>query len=126
MNAAEIEKRLRDLSLPELPEAWRAGIVSTALREAQKAQSDVRVWPPILILLRNLLARNPVTAMALALMWILIVAFRVTTPVDPAEKAMLAHFDPNRPVYVVSLREQIELAELLENPAPPAPPTRIP
>ncbi len=116
MKNEDIEKRLRELPQPELPPAWQAAILSSALREARGVKDRRGVWPPLLVMLRNLFARNPVTAMALATLWILIFLFKATTPVDPQEKAMLAHFDPNRPVYIVSLRDQIELAQLWEEP----------
>jgi hypothetical protein len=129
MNDADLEKRLRELPEMELPLAWRGPILAAALRAANQEGAEKRdraVWPPLLVMLRNLFARNPVTATALAMMWILIFALKAATPVDPAEKEMLAHFDPNRPVYGVSLREQIELAQLLENPAEPASAPQIP
>jgi hypothetical protein len=65
--------------------------------------------------LRNLFARNPFTATALSALWLLIFLFKATTPVDPSGKELIAHFDPNRPVYLVSLQDEIQLAQLLED-----------
>jgi hypothetical protein len=123
-----LEKKLRELPAPELPETWRAEILSSALREARASiqlvagdlrapvpSSRSRIWPPILIYLRNLFARNPWTASALTALWMLIFLFKAGTPVDPSEKMLLAHYDPNRPVYLVSLQDEILLAELWQD-----------
>jgi hypothetical protein len=121
MNDEQLENHLRQLPAPELPAAWRAYIVANALREALP---EVRQpWPPLLLVLRILFARNPFTAGALTALWLLIFLFKTTTPVDPAEKAMIARFDPNTPVHLVSLNDEIRLAELLQE--PPAP-SRLP
>ena len=44
--------------------------------------------------------------------WILIFFLKISTPVDPAEKMLLAHRDPSRPVYLVSISDEILLAQL--------------
>jgi len=119
-----IENELRRIPAPELPSAWRTEILASALREARATEPSRQAWPPLLVMLRNLFARNPITAAALTTLWMLIFLFKASTPVDPAEKAMLAHFDPNRPIYIVSLRDEIELAQLWEN--PPEQQRRIP
>ena len=114
MNDENLEQHLRKLPAPELPATWRGEILSTALREARVPAPTRQVWPPILITLRNLFARNPFTTGALTALWLLIFLFKTSTPVDPSEKEMIAHFDPNRPVYLVSLQDEIQLAELLQ------------
>lgn len=86
MNDEILEQHLRKLSAPELPETWRAEILSTALREARAHTPTRKVWPPVLVTLRNLFARNPVTASALTALWLLIFLFKASTPVDPSER----------------------------------------
>ena len=54
MNDEKIEQLLRDLSAPELPAAWRAEILSKAVRAARPPIREV--WPTILLYLRNLCA----------------------------------------------------------------------
>jgi hypothetical protein len=115
MNDEEIEQRLRELPAPELPATWRAEILTTALRDARRPAPTAQVWPPLLVTLSNLLARNPWTASALTALWMLIFLFKAGTPVDPAEKMLMAHFDPNRPVYFVSIQDEIRLAELWQD-----------
>jgi len=116
MNDESLEQHLRKLPQPELPAGWRTEIIAHALREARESTAPTRqVWPPFLMFLRQIVARNPVTASALSTLWLLIFLFRVSTPVDPSEKELLAHFDPNRPIYLVSLREEIQLAEFLQD-----------
>ena len=116
MNDENLERQLRKLPAPELPEAWRAKIISTALREAASSRCERAVWPAILIYLRNLCARNPITAGAMAALWLLILCLKVSTPVDVSDQALIAHYDPNRPIYFVSIQDQIRIAELLEEP----------
>jgi hypothetical protein len=118
MNDETLEQQLKNLPALELPAKWGTKILSTALREAG-AKRPRRAWPPFLLYLRSLFARNPITASALTALWILIFVFRATTPVDPAEKNLIAHYDPNRPIYIVSLQDEIFLAQLLdEEPQP--------
>jgi hypothetical protein len=116
MNDEGLEQNLRKLPQPELPAGWRTEIIAQALREARESATSTRqVWPPFLMFLRKIVARNPLSAGALTALWLLIFVFKVSTPVDPSEKELLAHFDPNRPVYLVSLREEIQLAEFLQD-----------
>lgn len=115
MNDDILEQHLRNLPAPEIPAIWRTKILSTALREARAPAPSRQVWPPLLVVLRNLFARNPLTATALAALWTLIFLLKASTPVDPSEKELLAHFDPNRPVYLVSLQDEIRLAELWQD-----------
>lgn len=115
MNDEYLEQHLRDLPAPELPETWRTEILSAALREARAASRMRQVWPALLVYLRSLYLRNPITASAMTALWILIFLFKASTPVDPSEKMLLAHFDPNRPIYLVSIREEILLAEVAQD-----------
>lgn len=115
MNDEILEQHLRDLPAPELPETWRAEILSAALREARTPAPSRQIWPPLLVTLRKLFARHPVTASALTALWMLIFLFKASTPVDPSKNELIAHFDPNRPVYLVSLQDEIRLAELWQD-----------
>ncbi len=124
MNDDEIERLLRQLPAPELPAAWRGEILAAARREARAERPARSVWPPVLIWLRNVFAHNPATSGVLATLWLLILMFRVTTPVDPAEKEMLARTDPSKPVYLLTMADEIRLVELVEN--QPSRPERIP
>jgi len=113
MNDETLEQQLRDLPAPGLPAAWRAEILSAARREARPRQRPV--WPPLLAYLRQLYLRHPLTAGALTALWLLIVFFKTSTPIDPMEKTLMAHYDPSRPVYLVSLQDEIRLAQLLQD-----------
>jgi len=115
MNDDQLEQHLRELPAPELPAAWRAEILAAAAHAARPPKREA--WPPLLVLLRNLLARHPWTAGALTTLWILIFLLKAATPVDPSEKALLAHYDPHRPVYIVSLQDEIRIAELWQDPS---------
>jgi hypothetical protein len=114
MTDDQLERHLRAMPAPELPASWRAEILATALREAHVPESRRATWPPLLVFLRNLIARNPFTAGALTALWILIFLLKTATPVDPAEQELLAHADPTRPIYFISLQDQIRLAELAQ------------
>jgi hypothetical protein len=124
MNDEILEQKLRELPAPELPGSWREEILSTARRAARSHNHQVS--PTLLIYLRHRCVRNPVTTAAMAALWLLIFLLKVSTPVDPAEKMVLAHFDPNRPVYLVSLRDEIQLAELGQDQPEPSPLRQIP
>lgn len=105
MNDHELEKLLRELPVPELPEAWRAGILARARRGAAVSASAAARGPlaPLAGLWR-LGLRHPVTAGALAVLWLVIVGLRVATPVDTlAGSADLARIDPNAPLRLVSV-----------------------
>ena len=113
MNDDQLEQHLRKLPAPELPAAWRAEILAAA-RAVRPEKRET--WPPLIVTVRNLFARHPWTAGALTALWILIFLLKAATPVDPSEKALLAHYDPNRPVYIVSLQDEIRIAELWQDP----------
>jgi hypothetical protein len=109
MNDERLENELRRLPAPELPAAWREEILAAAGNAAAPRRA---AWPPFLLMWRGVFARNPVTAGALACLWILIFALKVTTPVDPAERELLARADPHSPAPDFALMaEQIRLAE---------------
>jgi len=113
MNDELLEQKLRELPEPELPGTWRSEILSKALREARLSSQKRQAWPALLVYLQNLSRRNPITMSAMTALWLLIFVFRISTPVDPQEKMILAHFDPNRPVHFVSISDKILLAQLL-------------
>jgi len=112
MNDETLEQKLRELPAPELPGKWRAEILAEARSEARSQKREV--WPTGLVYLRSLWVRNPVTASAMAALWMLIFAFKASTPVDPDERMLMAHFDPSRPVYLVSISDEIRLDRLLQ------------
>jgi hypothetical protein len=114
MNDETHEQKLRELPAPELPAAWREEILSQARRAAHASSQKSQVWPSVLVYLRHLCLRNPITAGAMAALWMLIFILKAGTPVDPDEKLLLANFDPNRPVHLVSISDEILLAQLLQ------------
>jgi len=114
MNDDEIERLLRELPAPELPAAWRAEILAVARRAARREKPARREWPPLLLWLGHRLARNPVSAGTLAALWLLILLFRVTTPVDPQEQELLAHADFTQPVRLITVSDEIRLVEIAE------------
>jgi hypothetical protein len=125
MNDADLEKRLLELPSPELPETWRGEILASARREIRRSETQRPVWPASLVYLRNVFVRNPVTASALAFLWLLIFLFKTTTPVDLEERNLIAHYDPNQPIHLVSLQDEILLAEFLQD-EPERRPARMP
>ena len=124
MNDVQIEQELRKLPAPELPETWRGEILATARRGARAERPVRTVWPEVLVYLRGLCARNPITFGALATMWAMIFLLRMNTPVDPTERELMAHIDPTQPIYIVSMQDQIKLAELWQE--PPDQPEQMP
>ena len=115
MNDEILERKLRELPAPELPDKWRTEILSAALQEADSASQLRKVYPPLLVRFQNIFARHPWTASAMTALWMLIFLFKASTPVDPSESTLVAHFDPNRPIYIVSLRDELRLAQLWED-----------
>jgi len=117
MNDEKIEQHLRGLFAPELPESWRAEILSAAVSKASRQEQSRQIWPAILVYLRGMFSRNPITAGALTTLWLLIFLFKAGTPSESAsERMLLAKVDPNRPVYFVSIQEEIRLTELWQEP----------
>lgn len=115
MNDHEIEQKLRELPAPALPESWRKSILATARRGAAPSQRAQETWPAVLVYLRHLLIRNPVTAGALTALWLLILVFKTATPGDPDAERLMAQIDPHQPVRLVSLAAEIRLAESWQN-----------
>jgi len=124
MNDDEIERLLCELPAPELPEAWGAEILATARREGRSQPASRAVWPPLLLWARNIVARNPVTSGVLATLWLLIFLFRCNTPVDPAQKEILAHLDASQPIYFLTVADEIQLVESVQD--QPSPLKQIP
>jgi hypothetical protein len=120
----EIERLLRELPGPELPASWRAEILGAARRELRAETPTRREWPPILLWLRGILTRNPMTASALATLWLLIFLFHATTPIDSQEREILAHVDRSQPLHLITMADEIRLVELAEQ--TPAQPRAIP
>jgi hypothetical protein len=111
MNDDELEQQLRELPAPALPESWREAIVATARREVPARPRERETWPAVLIYLRHVFARNPVTTGALTALWLLILVLKTATPADPAADRLMAQIDPREPIHIVSLAEEIRLAE---------------
>ena len=126
MNGEKLEQLLRDLPAPELPASWRAEILSNAMRATRGTPSTRQVWSPVLVYVRNLCLRNPYTATAMTALWVLIFVFKATTPIDPQEKILLARIDLSRPVYLVSISEQIRLVQLALDESDQTPRRQIP
>jgi len=110
----EIERLLRELPAPELPPAWRAEILGAARRELHAETRTRREWPPILLWIRGILARNPISTGALATLWLLIFLFHATTPIDLQEREILAHADRSQPIHFITMADEIRLVELAE------------
>jgi len=115
MNDESLEQYLRNLPAPELPETWRDEILSKALREAAISSRSQQIWPTLFVYLRHLFRQNPLTTSAMTVLWILIFVFKASTPIDPSSKQLLVHVDPNRPIYFVSISEEIRLAQLWQD-----------
>jgi hypothetical protein len=124
MTDPELENLLSKIPAPELPASWRAEILATARREARTETQSKRNWPPVLLWLRDLLTRNPITAGALAAMWLLILLFHATTPVDLQQQQILAHADLSQPVHFITMADEIRLVEIAET--TPISPRQIP
>jgi hypothetical protein len=112
MNDQDLENHLRQLAVPDLPEEWRLEILAHARRAARAHTPQPQVWPAILLYLRQLFTRNPITAGALTALWLLIFILHATTPIDHSSDAYIAKWDPNRPVYITSIALEIRLAQL--------------
>jgi len=112
MNDVKIEQFLRELPAPQLPPEWQGTILANARREARSSKADRQAWPAVLLYLRNLCVRNPVTATAMIALWTLILFLKMSTPIDPQEKELMAHYDPSKPVDFVSINDQILIAQM--------------
>jgi hypothetical protein len=117
MNDDELESRLRELPGPALPAEWRASILATARREARSAERN-RLganWPAVLLTFVRLFRRNPVTSGGLAVLWVLILVLRAGTPSDPEAERLMARAESGPPPQIMPLREELLLAQLLED-----------
>jgi hypothetical protein len=126
MNDKILEQKLRELPVRELPEVWRVEILAQARREARSVSQNYQLWPTLFIYLRHLWLQNPVTTSAMSMLWLLIFVFKAVTPVDPDEQMLLVHFDPHRPIYLVSLSDEIRLVQLLQSEPEQTPLRQIP
>ena len=114
MNDEELESALRDLAEPALPETWRAPILARARGEAARSRET---WPSILVYLRHLFARNPVTVGGLAALWLLILVLKTGTPSDPVAERLLAREKLGSPGQITPLPEELRLVALLQDEA---------
>jgi hypothetical protein len=127
MNDNELESRLRDLPGPTLPAEWRTSILATARRETRNAERD-RLganWPAVLLALVRLLRRDPITSGGMAVLWVLILVLKAGTPIDPAAERMIARAESGPPPQIMPLREELLLAQMLED-EPSSQPMRQP
>jgi hypothetical protein len=123
MNDHELESRLRDLPGPALPAEWRASILATARCEARNAERN-RLganWPAVLLTLVRLLRRSPMTSGGLAVLWVLILVLKAGTPIDPEAERLIARAESGPPPQIMPLREELLLAQMLEDESSPRP-----
>jgi hypothetical protein len=111
MNDSEIEQHLRELPASALPEAWRESILTTARREAGPRERVRETWPAVLVYLRHIFARNPVTTGGLAALWLLILVFKTATPIEPVAERLIAQTGPDPAPRLILLREELRLAD---------------
>jgi hypothetical protein len=114
MTDERLEQELRRLPVPPLPETWREEILAAARQVGAASRTKHAEWPPFLLFWRALFSRHLVSTGSLIALWVLILAFKAATPVDPMEKELLARLDPRHPPDFVAMSEQIRLAESLE------------
>jgi hypothetical protein len=114
MTDSQLESLLREIPAPEIPASWRAEILATARREARPEPHPRRNFPPLLLWLRALVTRNPLTAGALTAMWLLILLFHATTPIDRQQQEILAHTDLSQPLHLITMADEIRLVEIAE------------
>jgi hypothetical protein len=115
MNDEELESAQRDLAEPVLPAAWRAPILARARREATVLARGRNIWPALLLYLRRIFLENQLTTGGLTVVWLLILILKAGTPVGPSEKGLIAQVNPSRPIYFVSLQDEVRLAELWQD-----------
>jgi hypothetical protein len=126
MNDHELESLLRELSEPALPANWRGPVLSAARRAARKnSRVGAANWPAMLLTLARLFRRNPITVGGLAILWTLVLVLKAETPVDHDAERMMARAGSAPPPEIVPLREELLLAQLLQEDSGP-PPMRQP
>jgi hypothetical protein len=122
MNDDELESLLRELPEPVLPGDWRGPVLATARREAWK---DSRVgaanWPAMLLALARVARRNPVTVGGLAILWTLVLVLKAETPVDRDAERLMARAGSAPPPQIMPLREELLLAQMLQDESGPPP-----
>ena len=126
MNDHELESLLRKLPEPVLPANWRGPVLATARREARKdSRAGAANWPAVLLALARLFRRNPITVGGLAILWTLVLVLKAETPVDHDAERMMARAGSVPPPQIMPLREELLLAQLLQEDSGP-PPMRRP
>ena len=122
MNDHELESLLRELPEPVLPANWRGPVLSIARREARKDScASAANWPAVLLALARLFRRNPVTVGGLAILWTLVLVLKAETPVDRDAERMMARAGSAPPPQIMPLREELLLAQLLQDDSGPQP-----
>ena len=126
MNDHELESLLRELPEPALPADWRGPVLAAARREARK---DSRVgaanWPAMLLALARMARRNPITVGGLAVLWAIVLVLKAETPVDRDAERLMARAGSAPPPQIMPLREELLLAQMLQDESGP-PPMRRP
>jgi hypothetical protein len=125
MNDHELESLLRELPEPVLPADWRGPVLAAARREARKGSRTGANWPAVLLSLARLFRRNPITVGGLAILWAIVLVLKAETPVDRDAERMMARAGSAPPPQIMPLREELLLAQLLQDESGP-PPMRRP
>ena len=123
MNDHELESLLRKLPEPVLPANWRGPVLATARREARKdSRAGAANWPAVLLALARLFRRNPITVGGLAILWTLVLVLKAETPVDHDAERMMARAGSLPPLpSFIPLREEVLLAQVLDDESGPQP-----
>jgi hypothetical protein len=122
MNDHELESLLRELPDPVLPADWRGPVLAVARREARKDSRAGANWPAVLLTFFRLFQRNPITVGGLTILWTLVLVLKAETPVDHDAERMMARAGSTPPVpYFIPLREEVLLAQVLDDESGPQP-----
>jgi hypothetical protein len=126
MNDHDLESLLREVPEPVLPADWRGPVLATARRAArQDSRVGAANWPAVLLALARLFHRNPITVGGLAILWTLVLVLKAETPVDHDAERMMVRAGSAPPPQIMPLREELLLAQLLQEDSGP-PPMRRP
>jgi hypothetical protein len=121
MNDHELESLLRELPEPRLPTNWRGSVLAAARREARKnSRAGAANWPAALLALARFFRQNPITVGGLAILWTIALVLKVETPVDHDAERMMARAG-SMPPQIMPLREELLLAQLLQEDSGPQP-----